>query len=51
MKDVFGREWVLVRLPDKKWSDMSDWQKLRDCVLGVVLIILLIYTMGLLSGI
>jgi len=46
MKDVFGREWEMVRLPDKKWSDMSDWEKFRDMMFGLLTIIAFIFFMG-----
>ena len=46
MKDVFGREWEMVTLKDKKWSQLSNWEKFRDCVVGLGLIIALIFFMG-----
>ena len=49
MKDKFGREWNLVTLKDKKVNFNSNWKMFRDCVLGLVSIILLISLMGWLS--
>jgi len=49
MKDVFGREWEMVTLKDKKRSLMSDWEKLRNCIGGLGIIILMIFFMGWLS--
>ena len=43
MKDVFGREWEMVTLKDKKWSLMSDWEKLRNCIGGLGIIIFMIF--------
>ena len=49
MKDVFGREWEMVTLKDTKWIHMSDWEKLRDVVVGLGLVIGIIFFMGWLS--
>ena len=49
MKDVFGREWGMVTLKDTKWNDMSNWEKARDCFLGISAIIGIIFFMGWLS--
>ena len=46
MKDVFGREWKMVTLKDTKWNDMSNWEKFRDCFLGLGAIIAIIFFMG-----
>jgi hypothetical protein len=51
MKDVFGREWELVTLKDKKWSLMSNREKLRDCIIGISSIIGIIFLMGVLAKI
>ena len=46
MKDVFGREWKMVTLKDTKWIDMNNWEKARDCFLGISAIIAIIFSMG-----
>ena len=51
MKDVFGREWEMVTLKDKKWSLMSNWEKARDCFLGIGAIIAIIFFMGWLGNV
>ena len=49
MKDIYGREWQLITLENKKWRFMSKWKMARDCVFGLASIILLISLMGWLS--
>ena len=57
MKDKFGREWVLVQLPNntswwQKWKNFKDTgtpEKVRDVIIGMGLIQALIWTMGWLS--
>jgi|TARA_B100000953_G_scaffold244300_1_gene206145 hypothetical protein len=57
MKDVFGREWTLVQLPNntswwQKWlklKDNSTFIKVRDVIIGLGLINMIIWCMGWLS--
>ena len=57
MKDVFGREWTLVQLPNntswwQKWlklKDNSTFIKVRDVIIGLGLINAVIWCMGWLS--
>jgi len=51
MKDVFGREWKMVTLKDTKWIDMNNWEKARDCFLGIGAIIIIIFFMGWLGNV
>ena len=57
MKDKFGREWVLVQLPNntswwQKWKNFkttNTFEKVRDVIIGMGLIQALIWTMGWLA--